>query len=199
MTPIDEPTFRRMRDWFANALAEDAGFRRVQMSWLVRGLLLEDEPSACLFQFGELRRTGSDGNPIIWLDHRQRGGVLYGLDPQAFLPEITSEILHRALVREVGYLREEMISKRESEWRDQPFYRAYAVLTLCRILYSHATGTVTAKRAAAAWVRAQGVEAPAIDALIEHAAQWDDARGSAGLPVSSIREFIRSVERALLG
>lgn len=56
-----------------------------------------------------------------------------------------------ALRRELGYLREEIIEKAESEWRDVPMYRAYAVLTICRILYSLEKGTVTSKPKAAKW------------------------------------------------
>jgi hypothetical protein len=41
--------------------------------------------------------------------------ILYGPKPETFVPEITSEILFQALKREVGYLREEMIEKYESE------------------------------------------------------------------------------------
>jgi hypothetical protein len=67
------------------------------------------------------------------------------------VPPISYEILFAALVREVGYLREEICEKAESEWRDVPFYRAYAVLTLCRILYTHAKGKVVSKRRAAGW------------------------------------------------
>src|SRR5262249_1175323 len=64
---------------------------------------------------------------------------------------ITPEILFLALEREVGYLREEIIEKSESEWRDVPLYRTYAVLTLCRILYSFEKGTIVSKPQAARW------------------------------------------------
>src|SRR2546430_9937456 len=38
-----------------------------------------------------------------------------------------------------------------SPWRGKPFYRTYAVLTLCRILYSHRKGGVVSKPRAARW------------------------------------------------
>ncbi|MDQ3243013.1 MAG: DUF4111 domain-containing protein, partial [Gemmatimonadota bacterium] len=53
-------------------------------------------------------------------------------------------------VREVGYLRAEIVDP-ASEWRGQRFYRAYAVLTLCRILCTHRTGEVASKPRAARW------------------------------------------------
>src|SRR6266404_8774708 len=57
----------------------------------------------------------------------------------------------QALTRELGYLREEIYEKTESKWRDVPMYRAYAVLTVCRILYSFSTGSMVSKPRAARW------------------------------------------------
>jgi hypothetical protein len=56
----------------------------------------------------------------------------------------------RALKRELGYLREE-ISCKPNKWRDVPMYRAYAVVTVCRILYSFRKGTIASKPRAAKW------------------------------------------------
>ena len=55
-----------------------------------------------------------------------------------------------ALVRELNYLRHE-ITDPASPWRGRPFYRTYAVLTLCRILYTHRKGGVVSKPRAARW------------------------------------------------
>jgi hypothetical protein len=106
---------------------------------------------ACLYQFGLLKRSGSDGNPIIWMNVLESGVVLFGPRPESFVPAITPEILLQALEREVGYLREEISEKPESDWRNVPSYRAYAVLTLCRILYSYKKGTIISKQRAARW------------------------------------------------
>lgn len=120
------------------------------------GVLLRDEvlmmnSKACQYQFGRLSRGGSDGNPIFWMNILASGVALFGPTAPEFVPEITQTILHEALVRETNYIREE-IENPESEWRDTPKYRAYAILTLCRILYSHEFGTITSKPAAAGWV-----------------------------------------------
>src|SRR4029434_6295322 len=109
------------------------------------------DSKGCLFQFGRLERSGSDGNPIIWMNVLKSGIVLYGPRPESFVPEITDEILFRALKREVGYLRAEIIENPHSQWRDVPSYGAYAVLTLCRILYSFRKGTIASKPRAARW------------------------------------------------
>jgi hypothetical protein len=158
------------------------------MTFLIRDELLKMNSRACLYQFGVLRRSGSDGNPIIWLNVLESGVRLYGQSPESFVPEITPEVLFEALVREVGYLHEEMSLKPESEWRDVPYYRAYAVLTLCRILYSHERGKVVSKRQAARWAVRRLPEH--WHALILRALAGDDEWLSTKASLSRIRRFI---------
>lgn len=142
--------FRKLETWLAQAAIADPWIPRLQMQILLEGMLLRPDTRGCLYQFGALRRSGSDGNPIIWMNVLASGLTLRGPAPATFLPPITSQMLFDALVREVAYVRAE-IGAAASEWRDQPFYRTYAVLTLCRILYSHRKGGVVSKSRAARW------------------------------------------------
>jgi hypothetical protein len=148
---LSDAQFRRLGAWLACAGESNPWATRLQMIFLIRDEVLTMDSKACLYQFGKLNRGGSDGNPIIWMNVLESGVVLYGPRPETFVPRITSEILFEALVREVGYLREEIVEKPSGEWRDVPSYRAYAVLTLCRILYSHEHGTIVSKKRAANW------------------------------------------------
>ncbi|HJQ33056.1 MAG TPA: aminoglycoside adenylyltransferase domain-containing protein [Pyrinomonadaceae bacterium] len=148
---LSDAQFRRLGAWLARLSESNPWASRLQMTLLVRDEVLTMNAKACHYQFGALRRGGSDGNPIIWLNVLESGVRLYGERPEAFVPEITPEMLSEALRREVNYLREELSLKPSSEWRDVPFYRAYAVLTLCRILYTHAKGKVVSKPRAARW------------------------------------------------
>ena len=143
--------FRRLGEWLARVRESNPWAAKLQMVFLIRDEVLTKDSKACHYQFGVLRRGGSDGNPIIWLNVLESGTVLHGPRPESFVPEITSEVLFEALVREVGYLREEVSEKKESEWRDVASYRAYAVLTLCRILYSFDKGRIVSKPKAARW------------------------------------------------
>jgi hypothetical protein len=125
----------------------------------------------------------------------ESGVVLHGAAADSFVPPITAEALHAALAREVRYLREEIVDKPDSEWRDVPKYRVYAVLTLCRVLYSHTYGTVVSKPKAAEWAfsalphRWHAVIAGALAA---------DAGGSAhSLDLSTIALFIEFTEARL--
>ncbi len=148
---LSDAQFRRLGAWLARLGRSNPWASRLQMTFLLGGELLRMNAPACHYQFGVLRRGRSDGNPIIWVNVLESGVRLYGESPRSFVPELTAEVLFEALAREVNYLREELSLKPESEWRDVPHYRAYAVLTLCRILYTRAKGQVVSKPRAAGW------------------------------------------------
>ena len=102
-------------------------------------------------------------------------------------------MIHRALLREVGYLRRE-ITDPAGKWRRRTFYRAYVVLTLCRILHTDRKGTVVSKPPAAAWaLRTLPI---AWHSLILEAMASDDGE-PASLPVSRITRFIEFTEKRL--
>lgn len=193
--PLDDVDFTRLDAWLKEAALQEPWFARLQMPVLVRRNVLVDDPQACLYQFGVLKRSGSDGNPIIWMDFFRRGHTLIGPDPKSFVPEISTEVFQRALVREVGYLREEFVTKPDSEWRDVPSYRAYAVLTLCRILFSSRTRAITSKRKAARWA----MDHTPIEwhDLIQRALAAGEMGGLERLPISQIEAFIDYVSSHL--
>lgn len=148
---LSDAQFGKLGAWLARAGESNPWTTRLQILFLIKNEVLTMNSKACLYQFGNLKRSGSDGNPIIWMNVLNSGVVLFGPRPESFVPAITPEILFQALERELGYLREEISEKPESEWRDVPPYRAYAVLTVCRILYSFRKGTIVSKPRAARW------------------------------------------------
>jgi hypothetical protein len=187
--------FRRVDAWLKRARAANAWAARLQMSFLIRDEVLTMNAKACHYQFGELKRGGSDGNPIIWLNVLRSGVVLYGVRPERFVPEVTREILFAALVREVGYLRAEICEQAESVWRDVASYRAYAVLTLCRILYSHRHGTIVSKQRAAKW--ALGTLPARWHALIRQALASDAGAHVKEIPLARIAALIEFADAQL--
>jgi hypothetical protein len=148
---LTDTQFRKLKRWLERTAKLNPWTTRLQMLFVIKSKLLTMNAKATLYQFGVLKRTGWDGNPIIWLDYMRSGKILLGPAPQSFLPEITREVFFEALNRELNYLREEISENPESEWRDVPMYRAYAVLTVCRILYSVNKDEIVSKPTAAKW------------------------------------------------
>jgi hypothetical protein len=192
---LSETRFRKLAAWLARAAESNPWVARLQMLFLIRNQVLTMNSKACLYQFGLLKRSSSDGNPIIWMNVLESGVVLFGARPEVFVPAITPEILFQALEREVGYLREEISQKPESEWRNVPSYRAYAVLTLCRILYSFRKGTIVSKPRAARW--AIKYLPPEWGEIIRQALETEGGKLRPGIPLSRIKQLIAFVDAQL--
>lgn len=188
LRPLSDADLERLRIDLKEAVQAKKWAQRLQISFLASGRLLVSDTTACLYQFGTLSRSGSDGNPIIWIDHFQRGRVLFGPKPESLVPSISKQILWEALVRELGYLRDELVDKPDSNWRDQASYRAYAVVTMCRILFTAATGNLGTKPEAAEWARL-GLLSQFTDEILL-AARRGRQRDDDKLSLSRLREMI---------
>jgi predicted nucleotidyltransferase len=192
---LSNAEFRKIRGWLSRAAQSNRWTLRLQASFLIKGKVLTNNSRACLYQFGKLTRYRSDGNPIVWMNVLKSGKILYGPSPRSLVAPITPRILFRALERELGYLRDEIVEKPDSKWRDVPFYRAYAVLTLCRILYSRKKGTIVSKIRASDW--AMRYLPNQWNGLIRQALDSDAGRRSAPVPLVRIRQFIRFADAQL--
>ena len=192
---LSDAQFRRVDAWLAEASCANPWTRRLQMPFLIRGEVLKMNSRACLYQFGDFHRTGSDGNPIIWMDVMKNGIVLYGPRADSFVPPIGHQILWSALKREVHYLREEFCEKPDSPWRDVRSYRSYAVLTLCRILYSSRHGTIVSKPGAGAWAIKRLPKG--WEKMIRQALEIDEGRSRRSISRTFIVQFIEFVERQI--
>jgi hypothetical protein len=192
---LSEAQFRRLGAWLTQAAKSNPWVTRLQMLFLIKNEVLTLDAKACLYQFGLLKRCSSDGNPIVWLNVLKSGVVLVGPPAETFVPAITPEMLFAALKREVGYLREGISEKSRSEWRDVPSYRAYAVLTLCRILYSRRIGTIVSKPRAAKWALKHLPEK--WNKLIGQALANEKGKRVAHIPLAFIKQFIAFAEAQL--
>lgn len=194
---LRDAQFKRLREWLAEASKSNPWVARLQMSVLIRDEILVKSSRYCLYQFGKLKRGRSDGNPIIWLNVLESGVTMFGPNPKSFVPQISGEIFFDALRREVGYIRQELIDKPDSEWRNVQFYRAYAVMTLCRILYSQANGTVVSKPLAVRWAM-KNLEKK-WHALIREAMEsgGPDERPTSRISLPALRQFVRFTEATL--
>lgn len=185
---IDKGRSDLVRKWLEGMAAANLWTTRLQMMIIGRADILTMNARACHYQFGKFSRGGSDGNPIPWINILESGITLYGPPASEFVPEITPKILHATLVRELGYLREELTEKPNSEWRDRPKYRAYAILTVCRILYTNCKGKIVSKPLAAIWALRT---LPSEWQTLINTAVAHDAGQPAKLPLPEIREFVR--------
>jgi hypothetical protein len=122
-----------------------------------------------------LRVDGSfaiDGHGPDWVIQlyvlRERGVAVYGPPPASLIDPIGPDDLRRAAR---GVLEDWWAPMLEdpSRLRSRE-YQAYAALTMCRCLYTFATGDVGAKSAAAAWAR-QHLSADQA-ALVQQALHW---------------------------
>jgi hypothetical protein len=186
---VTDTQFRKLDRWVTETAQSNAWMRRSQIIFLIRDEVLTMNSKACLYQFGTLKRTGSDGNPIIWLDYFRSGEVLFGPPPESFLPDITPEVFSVALKRELGYLQQEIIERPDSEWRDVSMYRAFAVLTVCRILYSFDKGKIVSKPTAAKWA-IQNLPGRWRE-IIEQAHDYNQTGLESGIPLKRLQQFVR--------
>jgi hypothetical protein len=185
---LSDAQFRRLGAWLEQNEKSNPWTLRLQMSFLLKDHVLTMNSKACHYQFGVLERGSSDGNPIIWLDYQRTGRILFGSPPETFLPAITPKIFSAALDRELAYVKEEISEKPSSEWRDVRMYRAYAVLTICRILYSTEKRSTTSKADAAKWVIKKWPRR--WTKIINRALAFNEIGRESDIPLKEIEEFI---------
>jgi len=99
---------------------------------------------------------------------REHGVALVGPDPRTLIDPVDAGDLRDAVVSLLpGWWTPASTCRR---WLDNPFYRSYAVLTICRMRYTLQYGVVVSKPSAARWAQA------ALDArwtpLIQAALAW---------------------------
>jgi hypothetical protein len=104
---------------------------------------------------------------------REHGIALAGPEPKSFIAPVDPQAL-KAEARDVlhGWWQSQ---RDESVRLKRRGYQAYAVLSMCRILYTLETGDVTSKPAAAGWARPRVAEA--WRPLIDRALAWRDGDG----------------------
>ena len=103
---------------------------------------------------------------INWYMVRERGVALFGPPPKTIIDPITKEEFAQA-IREHAAAWGGGIETRPTS-KEQ----AYAILTMCRALYSHKNGEQVSKKRAAFWVQH---ELPEWSRLIQRALEWREA------------------------
>jgi hypothetical protein len=111
-----------------------------------------------------------------WVIHRyvlrEHGVALAGPEPRTFIDAVHPDDVRRAVL---DVLREWWMPMLDDPARLRNWgYRCYAVLTMCRMLYSLSHGTVVSKRVAAEWT--QQTLDPRWVGVVRDALAWSSAR-----------------------
>ena len=171
---------------------------RLEGSYIPRAALLRHDPSNARhptigldWDFG-LGQHGPEWVIQRWIV-REQGVTLAGPPPATLIDPVTPEMLRAAVIDSLLGFWAEQLQGPEPEWLRTREYQAFAVLTMCRALYTLAQGALVSKPAAAAWARA------ALDSqwvpLIERALAWRHDRRPDDL--TETLDFVRfAVERA---
>jgi hypothetical protein len=146
---------------------------KLEGSYIPRQALRRYDPAHALHP--ALRVDGTfdvDAHGADWVIQRhvirEQGIAVAGPDPRTLIDPVPPDDLRRAAA---GTLREWWAPQLQDHSRlRQPQYRAYAVLTMCRVLYTVQHGTVVPKGVAAQW--AQRTLGEPWAALISRALAW---------------------------
>ena len=101
---------------------------------------------------------------------REYGVVVQGPPPRTLIDPVSSDDLTAAVRQALDDFWRMPRDGPEPEWLRTRAYQAFAILTMCRALYTLAHGTVASKPTAAAW--AQQTLPPPCPALIAKALVW---------------------------
>ena len=121
-----------------------------------------DRDAARLFRPGERHPTIARNESLLWREHyanwvferwtlRASGVTLYGAEPQSLIDPVSSdEILAAARSNMVRWV-EWINAPDDPEWLLPRGHKAYVVETMCRILYTLATGELAGKPQSVTW------------------------------------------------
>jgi hypothetical protein len=122
-------------------------------------------------RYGRLEVDNSGSDQIIQRHIlRELGIVLVGPAPKALIAPISPEELRQAVLDILLRWWAPMLGGPVPQL-NSPGYRAYAVLTMCRMLYTLEHGTIVSKPVAAKW--AHGMLGESWQALIKRALLWE--------------------------
>ena len=106
---------------------------------------------------------------------RERGIVLYGPPPETLIDPVSPQQLRDAVCQQMSDVWRRRIDDSYDHWPRPRLYPAFAVLTLCRALYTLQHGAYCSKPAAATWASEQyRTWQPIIAWALTHRADHED-------------------------
>ena len=154
---IEHEAFELLREMHATIAASELVYaRRVEGSYIPRQALRRYDPdnarhptigSDWPFQVGFHKENWIIERFIL----RQQGVTVYGPAPATFIDPIEREEIHAAVCKHLKDFWRLQLD--QAAWLRPRHYQAFAVLTLCRALYTLRCGVVGSKPQAAAWAQ----------------------------------------------
>jgi hypothetical protein len=166
--------------------------RRLEGSYIPKQALRRYDPAHAQHPtIGVDWSFGVNGHGSDWIIQRhiirEQGVVVAGPPPQALIDPVSQDELRRAVLETLqGWWAEQLRNPVHLQTRE---YQAYAVLTMCRALYTLEKGAIVSKPAGARWA-VQELDTRWAG-LIERARVWHEEDGIADL--QETLEFIRYV------
>ena len=148
---LNDKEFSQLKRWFEKSLKENSWTDELDMRFVIDGESLDKTSKCCQYQFRKFWRSGSDGNPIIWLNIGKSGITLWGKNAKEIAPEITGEVLNEALLLELWYLKDDLTNNVGDKSKSAFKHVNYAVLTACRIYYTAKHHNMISKEQAFQW------------------------------------------------
>jgi hypothetical protein len=156
--PINEAEFARLLDLHNAIDASDHPFaRRIEIAYI-------DAPSLRRYQSGRSFPTLGQGETLEWKQHyanwilerwmvREQGIALFGPLPAALIEPVAYAELRAAVQVRLQDWADWAANLNDPEWRLPNRHKFYVVETMCRALYTLATGDITSKPRSVAWAR----------------------------------------------
>lgn len=162
---------------------------KLEGSYIPRAALRRHDPANAAhptigvdWDFG-VREHGSNWIVERWIV-RERGITIWGAPPATLIDPVSPDELRAAICDSLGFWQQSLT---DSAWLEPRDYQAFAVLTMCRALYTLSRGEVVSKPDAAAWAL-ETIE-PEWRPLIKQALVWRHQHEKADL--TETLEFIR--------
>jgi hypothetical protein len=194
--PVSEGEFQRLSEFHEHLARSPNPFaNEIEIAYIERTAVRRYEP-------GQRHPTLGRGETLVWTEHRdnwvlerwmvrERGVALIGPDPRTLIEPVTPEAMCAAVRTRLCDWADWAAAPDDADEIERTGAQAYTVETMCRALYTLATGTLESKPRATAW---------ALDTLPEpwrttveraHGNRMSDGCNPAAVP--EVVEFVRWV------
>ncbi len=191
--PIDAGEFAALAALHADlATAPNTFAQRLEITYL-------DRINVRSFHRGQRHPTLAQGEALAWSEHsanwiverwtvREHGIVVHGPDPKLLIDPISPDDLRNATRIRLNDWAEWANQPDDPDWLLPLSHKAYVVETMCRTLYTLASGRIASKPQAVRWARAT---LPASwCSLVERSQAWREDATYGLSVVPEVRRFV---------